>query len=115
MWIKKDDYGKYLIPLANYYKCDDKSFLDKFSIYNNISLRYIIKKSCYFFKTNIIYNKLYNEYINNSNYNIAQVQQLKDVVSYYRKEEWSLAYNSFYNFFMKYAKKFLIITQMIII
>ena len=65
----------------------------------------MLKKCSYYLKTDVMYNKLYNKYIDNSNYNIAQIQQLKDFVNYYRKEEWSLAYNSFYNFFHEICKK----------
>lgn len=104
--LKQDDYGKYLIPLSNYYKFEDINYLNSQSIYTIISWRYITEKniSKILPKSNIIYNELINNYINSENYNIAQIQQLKDFVYYYKKQEWNLAYNSFYNFFHELCK-----------
>lgn len=105
--LQNDDYGKYLIPLSNYYHYIDSSYLDKQNIYNTISWRYCTEKNTNKIlpPTNILYNSLYNKYILNNKFNIAQIQQLRDFVYYYRKEEWNLAYNSFYNFFHELCKK----------
>lgn len=111
--LENDNYGKYLLPLSGYYEYKDVSYLNEMSIYNMISWRYITKEK----KLKILpkndsqsmYNKIFDLFCNLSKnskekINSAQIQQLIDFVYYYRKCEWNLAYNSFYNFFHETCK-----------
>ena len=111
--LEKDNYGKYLLPLSGYYEYNDISYLNEMSIYNIISLRYITKerKLTVLPKSNSksMYNNIFNAFFTlskkyNDKTNSAQIQQLIDFVYYYRKSEWNLAYNSFYNFFHETCK-----------
>lgn len=111
--LKSDNYGKYLIPLSNYYNYSCLSYLDEMGIYNIISCRYSDKSKKRKFlpisSNSVMYNLIFDKFCNlnindDSKVNEAQIQQLVDFVYYYRKGEWNLAYNSFYNFFHESCK-----------
>lgn len=111
--LKNDNYGKYLLPLSGYFQYNEVSYLNEMSIYNIISWRYITKKKnlriLHEKKLNNMYNKIFYSFCalskcDRDKINSAQIQQLIDFVYYYRKSEWNLAYNSFYNFFHETCK-----------
>lgn len=105
--LVKDNYGKYLLILSNTKQRKDISLLDNNSIYENITWRFNSKKKRekrFFGESVIPYNLMVESFMNTENINDAQIQQIKNFVFYYRKEEWNLAYNSFYNFFHETCK-----------
>lgn len=105
-----DNYGKYLIPLANYYELKNFSYLDDLAIYNIISWRYkfpSLKSIIPDIKNESVYNQIYNSFIKNiekKQYSESQILQLKDFTYHYKRKEWNLAYNNFYNFFHETCK-----------
>lgn len=104
-----DNYGKYLIPLANYYRLANFSYLDDLAIYNFIAWHYVDNPRVILPKIDkeFTYNKIYKSFIKNietKKFSESQIEQLKDFVYHYRRKEWNISYNNFYNFFHETCK-----------
>lgn len=107
--IKYDNYGKYLLLLAeveiekmNYHELDNRA------IYNRIGNEFkqpSVYRTNYLFKNESEYLEFIKILLENFHGNKSISDQLKYYVLYTRQKKWDLAFNCFHNIFHEISKK----------
>lgn len=106
--IETDNYGKYLLLLAEVIKQADNYYeLDNNAIFQRITNEYLnstVYHTGYLFNNNSSYQAviklLVKDFVNNK----AISDQLKNYVLHRRQKKWDLAFNNFHNIFHEICK-----------
>lgn len=103
--LAKDNYGRYLLIFSENYSYDKHiSLLNEMAIYNKISYYYKNAGKDVICNSNVSFNQMIKVYLSMQNKNDALIDQINNFVEYYIKQDWGVAYNSFYNFFHELCK-----------
>lgn len=106
--IEADNYGKYLLLLADVIKSVDKYYeLDNNAIFQRISNEYLnstVYQTGYLFNNDSNYQAVLKILVKDFAGNKAISDQLKNYVLHRRQKKWDLAFNNFHNIFHEICK-----------